>query len=188
MAEAAAARVRSLVATIPAPATPSPHMGSSPSDSNPPWTALMRHYMSISANHKILLIYRTFISRGGPQRECVKAHQACIAAAEAIIAELEQGSHNAQAIWTIPYHGLAAAVVLGLDLMSHVGGPEAPARQAAVERARACLERLAPTSRIARRGLQVLGDLMREAEEVGQGKRRRGVTMDVGQVIKKIKL
>jgi hypothetical protein len=120
----------------------------------------MRHYVQISATHKILVIYRAFLAKGGTARERALAHAACVDAAETIIAELERGSRQRemiQALWTIPYHALAAAVVLAMDMIALAGKKEADERRGSVMKARTALERLAPTSRIARRGLQVRG-------------------------------
>lgn len=118
----------------------------------------MRHYLSISANHKSIIIFRAALARGGTSNERLYAQKACISAAEAIVDEIERGGGHGdglQSIWTIPYHGLAAAVVLALD-MCKVGDEEVyERRKAGVEKARMGLERLSPTSRIARRGLQV---------------------------------
>lgn len=126
----------------------------------PPYTQAMRHYLHISANHKVIVAYRAFLARGGSPRERSIAHQACVSASETILAELERGSLEQdqiqiQSLWTIPYHSLAAAVVLALDMILLSGKPEANARRDSVMRAKVALERLAPTSRIARRGLQV---------------------------------
>jgi hypothetical protein len=121
----------------------------------------MRHYIQISATHKILVVYRAFLARGGTPRERAKAHAACVEAAETIIAEVDRGSRQKeviQSLWTVPYHGVAAAVVLAMDMIALQGRPEAEKRREGVMRARTALERLAPTSRIARRGLQVSKD------------------------------
>jgi hypothetical protein len=89
---------------------------------------------------------------------------ACVYHARAILQELdrgqEQGNAPMQSLWTIPYHSVAAAVVLALDLI-RLGkrGRDATGlvveRREEIRRATKTLERLAPTSRIARRGLQV---------------------------------
>jgi hypothetical protein len=124
----------------------------------------MRHYIQISATHKILVVYRAFLARGGTPRERAKAHAACVEAAETIVAEVDRGSRQKeviQSLWTVPYHAVAAAVVLAMDMIALQGRPEAEKRRDGVMRARTALERLAPTSRIARRGLQVSKDDLR---------------------------
>ncbi|KAK8858404.1 hypothetical protein IAR55_002631 [Kwoniella newhampshirensis] len=157
-----------------------------PSPAQPPWTSNMRHYLLISASHKILTIYRAFLARGGTLAERSKAQTECVKAAEAIIEEMNTQS-GSQALWTIPYHTLAAGVVLALEMIASKGkkdGTEARRRDY-VAKAMWALERLSPTSRIARRGLQVLTDLMREVE--ANGKRRRG-SEDMAKMVKKIRL
>ncbi|ORY20999.1 hypothetical protein BCR39DRAFT_570435, partial [Naematelia encephala] len=187
VAEEHAQRLRKLLSSLPAPlrenARPS-------TPSTPPWARAMRHYILISGTHKLLIIYRAFLARGGSSSQRAKAHAACVETAESIIAELERGGHDpetVQALWTIPYHSLAASVVLALDMISLSGQPEALRRKEWVLRAKAALERLAPTSRIARRGLQVLADLFREAEDLSKTKRRR-TSDSMAKMVKKIKL
>lgn len=124
----------------------------------------MRHYIHISARHKVLVIHRALLAHGGSPHERRKAHAVCVENAQYIIAEIELGqvggAANMQSFWTIPYHGLAAAVVLALDWISirrekAVRQGLIDARRQEVQRARQTLEKLAPTSRIARRGLKV---------------------------------
>lgn len=118
----------------------------------------MRHYLFISATHKIIIVHRAALSRGGDKDQRLSAETACTAAAEAIVEELDRGGREKiamQSLWTIPYHGLAAAVVLALDMMPTKVPGLAEKRRNGVEKARLALERLSPTSRIARRGLQV---------------------------------
>lgn len=156
----------------------------------------MRHYLQISATHKVLVVYRAFLSRGGTPSERARAQSACVEAANTIIAEVDRGSRHKdmmQALWTIPYHSIAAAVVLAMDLISLGEGDsrKAAERQQGIEKVRTALVRLAPTSRIARRGLRVLADLSREVDELaqqhGQGKKRRSSEVVAG-IVKKIKL
>ncbi|WVR06178.1 hypothetical protein IAU60_003208 [Kwoniella sp. DSM 27419] len=151
---------------------------------SPSWTTNMRHYLTISASHKILTIYRAFLARGGTPSERAYAQAECLKAAESIIHEMDN-QEGSQALWTIPYHTLAAGVVLALEVISSRGKKDhgLARRREGVEKARKALERLAPTSRIARRGLQVLEDLMKEAE----GKRKRGHD-GMARMVKKIKL
>lgn len=136
--------------------------------SGSPYLAAMRHYIQISARHKILVIYRALLAHGGTIDERRKAHAACIEVAQKIIEEVEygqaSGSGNMQNLWTIPYHGLAAAIVLALDLIAmrrdgFSDNETIEARKREVGRARQTLDKLAPTSRIARRGLKVSHDV-----------------------------
>jgi hypothetical protein len=155
----------------------------------------MRHYLVISATHKILIIYRASLSRALAPHERRLAGAACVDAAHAIVDELDRGGTEggvSQSLWTIPYHGLAAGVVLGIDLIKLLAARQGGAandkgerdregdaaiekRRAGVKLAQEGLERLSATSRIARRGLQVLHDLLAEADstarrEGGKGK------------------
>ncbi|WRT67564.1 uncharacterized protein IL334_004536 [Kwoniella shivajii] len=153
------------------------------SSSTPSWTSNMLHYLVISASHKILVIYRAFLARGGSASERAIAQKECIKAAQSIIGEMDTRS-GSQALWTIPYHTLAAGVVLALDLIENKGNHEiVNKRKGEVEKARRALQRLAPTSRVARRGLQVLEDLIKE----GDKKRKRGEA-GMAKMVKKIRL
>ncbi|OCF41473.1 hypothetical protein I317_04676 [Kwoniella heveanensis CBS 569] len=155
------------------------------SPSTPRWTADMHHYLYISASHKLLVIYRAFLARGGSVTERQAAETGCLKAAEAIIEEIDTRA-GSQALWTIPYHTLAAGVVLAIEVISAKSKKDPSAlkkRRGLVDKARHALRRLSPTSRIARRGLQVLDDLMKEAD----GKRKRR-SDGMATVIKRIKL
>lgn len=129
-----------------------------------PYIAAMRHYLQISARHKLLVIYRAYLARGHSRDNFEWAHAACLDNAKAILQELHFGQQQecppSQSLWTIPYHAIAAAIVLALDLMQGEDHeedtqPRARARKQDIHRAVKDLEKLAPTSRIARRGLQV---------------------------------
>lgn len=129
-----------------------------------PYVQDMRHYLQISARHKLLVIHRAFLARGASLNESEWARAACLDNAHAILHELHRGQQAkfppSQTLWTIPYHAVAAAVVLALDLMQNGYGadaeqPDARHRREEIFRATKVLETLAPTSRIARRGLQV---------------------------------
>lgn len=184
LAEEAASQIRHLIASVPSSlqpgSTPNPSHYSHPHSHTqvttlgalPIWAQGMRHYIQISATHKILVVYRAFLARGGTPRERAKAHAACVEAAEIIVAEVDRGSRQKeviQSLWTVPYHAVAAAVVLAMDMIALQGRPEAEKRREGVMRARTALERLAPTSRIARRGLQVSnsGDVSARTSESG---------------------
>ena len=124
----------------------------------------MRHYIQISAQHKLLVINRAYLAHDGPKGARARAHEACVQNAKAILQELDRGQYQGhapmQSLWTIPYHSVAAAVVLALDMMK-IGGAGSDSslvlrdRRNEIYRASQALQRLAPTSRIARRGLQV---------------------------------
>lgn len=137
--------------------------GSSSDPDTPRYSSAMRHYIQVSAQHKLLVINRALLAHGVSRHEQGKAQKACIRHAQAIVEEIGRGQLNAdtmQSLWTIPYHGLAAAVVLVLDLIaicrtSGVTSNFARIRRTEVVRARTALCRLSPTSRIARRGLRV---------------------------------
>lgn len=124
----------------------------------------MRHYIQISARHKLLVINRAYLAHGGSQDAEARAHEACVHNAKAILEELDRGQQQGdapmQSLWTIPYHSVAAAVVLALDMIK-IGSSGTTSsellsdRKVEIHRATQALQRLAPTSRIARRGLQV---------------------------------
>lgn len=161
--ESAVTRIKDLLNSLPTSLTSSQSLSPVRHD-RPPFLEAMRHYIQISARHKILVIHRALLAHGGSPHERRRAHAACVQNAQSIIQELEQGQHsgsgNMQSFWTIPYHGLAAAVVLALDWIGirrdHATQRETVnARRQEVQRARRTLEKLAPTSRIARRGLKV---------------------------------
>jgi hypothetical protein len=123
-----------------------------------PWANAMRHYMLISATHKIIIIYRAALARGGTGPERAAAQTACVGAAKTIVDELDRGSRQSismQSLWTIPYHGLAAAVVLALEMMKTRNLEERIILRREIDKARQALEKLSPTSRVARRSLQV---------------------------------
>jgi hypothetical protein len=124
----------------------------------------MRHYIQISARHKLLVVNRAYLAHDGPPGARRKAHEACVQNAKAILQELDRGQESGstpmQSLWTIPYHSVAAAVVLALDMIKLASDGKTSSlllldRQSEIHRATQALERLAPTSRIARRGLQV---------------------------------
>jgi len=125
----------------------------------------MRHYIQISARHKLLVVNRAYLAQGGPADARAEAHGACVQNAKAILQELERGQQRGevpmQSLWTIPYHSVAAVVVLALDMIklgrNNVNPRLLRDRQSEIHRANLALQRLAPTSRIARRGLQVRG-------------------------------
>jgi hypothetical protein len=125
--------------------------------------------------HKIIVIFRAALARGGSVSDRASAQAACVEAAESIVDELERGGREEivmQSLWTIPYHGLAAAVVLILDLPAVSTDALALLRRQRIQTAKVALERLSPTSRIARRGLQASwlvrgGVICREPDRVG---------------------
>lgn len=120
-----------------------------------------------------------------------RAHEACIVLSESILTEFERGKglgDSGRILWTIPYHALAAAVVLTLGLVAQNGKPDAEKRLEKVMNCKASLERLSSTSPIARRGLQVLNDLLREVDGARARKRASGDDVSVTQVAKKVRL
>lgn len=157
-----------------------------PSASQPPWVKDMRYYLRISSYHKIIIIYRACLSRhnAGSLSDRSTMQRQCVLAAEAIIDELHPSSHFGSPseecaefplLWTVPYHVLASCVALSLDMIERRGeNPETEhQRLIYVKRGQLALERLAETSRIARRGLAVIEHLMKEKE--GEGKEEEGI-------------
>ncbi|PWN46700.1 hypothetical protein IE53DRAFT_365225, partial [Violaceomyces palustris] len=92
----------------------------------PTYAIVLKLYLFISVHHKILVLNRAFLARGGTKSEREKAHQKSIDTARALLVELEKGfrdsysgghiSAHGGALWTIPYHAVAAATVLALDM------------------------------------------------------------------------
>lgn len=120
----------------------------------------------------------------------------CVLAAEAIIDELHSSSPSGSPseerielplLWTVPYHVLASCVVRSLDMIERHGeNPEIERQRLIyVRKGQTALERLAETSKIARRGLMVIEHLMKE-KEVG-GKRKKGWE-DMANMVKRIRL
>lgn len=170
----------------------------SPSPSQPPWARDMRYYLRISSYHKIIIIYRACLSRhnAGSLSERRAMQRQCVLAAEAIIDELHSSSPSGSPseerielplLWTVPYHVLASCVVLSLDMIERHGeNPEIERQRLIyVRKGQTALERLAETSKIARRGLMVIEHLMKE-KEVG-GKRKKGWE-DMANMVKRIRL
>lgn len=187
LASMAANELTELISQLPAP-----------SPSQPSWAKDMRHYLRISSYHKIIIIYRACLSRhnAGSLSERRAMQRQCVLAAEAIIDELHHRSHSGppseeQAelplLWTLPYHVLASCVVLSLDMIERHGeNPEIERQRLTyVKKGQLALERLAGTSRIARRGLMVIEHLMKE-KEVGR-KRKKG-SEDMADMVKRIRL
>ncbi|OWZ62946.1 hypothetical protein AYX15_04982 [Cryptococcus neoformans] len=187
LASMAANELTELISQLPAP-----------SPSQPSWAKDMRHYLRISSYHKIIIIYRACLSRhnAGSLSERRAMQRQCVLAAEAIIDELHHSSHSdppseeqaeLSLLWTLPYHVLASCVVLSLDMIERHGeNPEIERQRLTyVKKGQLALERLAGTSRIARRGLMVIEHLMKE-KEVGR-KRKKG-SEDMADMVKRIRL
>ncbi|KIR72276.1 hypothetical protein I310_03678 [Cryptococcus deuterogattii CA1014] len=186
LASMAANELTELISQLPAP-----------SASRPLWVKDMRYYLRISSYHKIIIIYRACLSRhnAGSLSERSTMQRQCVLAAEAIIDELHPSSHfgspseecaELPLLWTVPYHVLASCVVLSLDMIERRGeNPEIEQQRLIyVKRGQLALERLAETSRIARRGLAVIEHLMKEKEV--RGKRKEG-SEDMADMVKRIR-
>lgn len=152
-------------------------------------------YLHISANHKILVLHRAYLSTGkgsATQRETSK--QATLTAARAMLAELGKYKDlkNSVTPWQIPYHAVSAASVLALGLFQAAGGPSAsPDARAEVSSAIEALRDLGSYSIIARRGVEVLSDLLQEELKWSQDqhyRRKREAEGGVEAVVKRIKM
>ncbi|SPO28221.1 uncharacterized protein UTRI_04619_B [Ustilago trichophora] len=175
----------------------------------PSFTTVLQHYLFISVQHKILVMHRAFLSRDVSAEERALSQIASIETARGVLHELERGlGLNADgddrpqldlqsrvhggALWTIPYHSVAAATILALDMFqpsSH--GSHRALRRQEVKRALEALGRFTRKSAIARRGCQLLADLLEEGERYGRRPgqpRKRKTTDGVDSVLKRIRL
>lgn len=181
----------------------------SSSTSLPSFTTVLQHYLFISVQHKILVMHRAFLSRDVSPEERELSHAASIETARGVLHELERGlGLNADggdrpqldlqsrvhggALWTIPYHSVAAATMLALDMFKPAShGSHRAQRRQEVKRALEALSRFTKKSAIARRGCQLLSDLLEEGERYDRrpGQVRKRKTSDgVDSVLKRIRL
>lgn len=182
----------------------------------PSFSTVLQHYLFISVNHKILVMHRAFLSRKVSAEERDLSHAASIETARSVLHELERGLGlnsdggdkpqldlqsrvHGGALWTIPYHSVAAATILALDIFKAPtvrpgGGQDHDhrlLRQQEVKRALNALSRLTKKSAIARRGCQLLSDLLEEGRRFDQRLGQRGkrkTSADVDSVMKRIRL
>lgn len=175
----------------------------------PSFTTVLQHYLFISVQHKILVMHRAFLSRDVLAKERALSHSASIETARGVLHELERGlGLNAEgddrpqldlqsrvhggALWTIPYHSVAAVTILALDMFEPASdGEQRALRRKEVKRALEALGRFTRKSAIARRGCQLLSDLLAEGErydrQPGQPRKRKN-TDGVDSVLKRIRL
>lgn len=182
----------------------------------PAFSAVLQHYLFISVNHKILVMHRAFLSRRVSAEDRQLSHASTIETARAVLHELERGlglnsdsgdrpQLNLQsrvhggALWTIPYHSVAAATILALDIfrapmIPSTGDPvndHRPSRRQDVKRALNALGQLTEKSAIARRGCQLLSKLLEESRRFDErhlGPAKRKTSKDVDLVMKRIRL
>ncbi len=175
----------------------------------PSFTSVVQHYLFISVQHKILVMHRAFLSRDVSPEERERSHIASIETARGVLHELERGlGLNADggdrpqldlqsrvhggALWTIPYHSVAAATILALDMFKSAShASQRTQRRQEVKRALEALGRFTKKSAIARRGCQLLADLLQEGERFDQRPgqpRKRKPTDDVDSVLKRLRL
>ncbi|CBQ68298.1 conserved hypothetical protein [Sporisorium reilianum SRZ2] len=175
----------------------------------PSFTTVLQHYLFISVQHKILVMHRAFLSRDVSAEERALSHSASIETARGVLHELERGlGLNADgddrpqldlqsrvhggALWTIPYHSVAAVTILALDMFEPASNADQRAlRRQEVKRALEALGRFTRKSAIARRGCQLLSNLLAEGERFdrrpGQARKRKN-TDGVDSVLKRIRL
>lgn len=175
----------------------------------PSFTTVLQHYLFISVQHKILVMHRAFLSRDVSPEERALSHSASIETARGVLHELERGlGLNADgddrpqldlqsrvhggALWTIPYHSVAAVTILALDMFEPASNAEQRAlRRQEVKRALEALGRFTRKSAIARRGCQLLSSLLAEGERFDrrpEQARKRKNTDGVDSVLKRIRL
>lgn len=175
----------------------------------PSFTTVLQHYLFISVQHKILVMHRAFLSRDVSAEERELSQSASIETARRVLHELQRGLGltpdgeerpqldlqsrvHGGALWTIPYHAVAAATILALDMFKPASPPSHRAlRRQEVKLALEALERLTGKSAIARRGCQLLADLLEEGERYHQRPglpRKRKITDGVDSVLKRIRL
>ncbi|SNX85319.1 uncharacterized protein MEPE_04028 [Melanopsichium pennsylvanicum] len=175
----------------------------------PSFTTVLQHYLFISVQHKILVMHRAFLSRDVSAEERALSHAASIETARGVLHELERGLGlntdgddrpqldlqsrvHGGALWTIPYHSVAAVTILALDMFQPTSsGSQRALRRQEVKRALEALGRITKKSAIARRGCQLLTDLLEEGERYerrpGRPKKRK-VTNGVDSVLKRLRL
>lgn len=175
----------------------------------PSFTTVLQHYLFISVQHKILVMHRAFLSRDVSAEERELSQSASIETARGVLHELERGLGlntdggdlpqldlqsrvHGGALWTIPYHSVAAATILALDMFKPTSHESHRAvRRQEVKRALEALGRFTKKSAIARRGCQLLADLLVESErynrQPGQPRKRKA-TDGVDSVLKRIRL
>lgn len=175
----------------------------------PSFTTVLQHYLFISVQHKILVMHRAFLSRDVSAEERALSHSASIETARGVLHELERGLGlntdgddrpqldlqsrvHGGALWTIPYHSVAAVTILALDMFEPASdGEQRALRRQEVKRALEALSRFTRKSAIARRGCQLLSDLLAEGERYdrrpGQPRKRKN-TDGVDSVLKRIRL
>lgn len=175
----------------------------------PSFTTVLQHYLFISVQHKILVMHRAFLSRDVSAEERALSHAASIETARGVLHELERGLGlsaddddrpqldlqsrvHGGALWTIPYHSVAAVTILALDMFEPASdGEQRALRRQEVKRALEALGRFTRKSAIARRGCQLLSDLLAEGERYdrrpGQPRKRKN-TDGVDSVLKRIRL
>lgn len=192
--------------------------GEAPNAGNglPSFASVLQHYLFISVHHKIIVMHRAFLSRKVSQAERDLSHAACIETARAVLQELERGlgmntdqegsqvdlqsrAHGG-ALWTIPYHSVAAATIIALDMFrTRNAQGEADAeeekrlatRREEVKRALHALSTFTKKSAIARRGCQLLSDLLEEGKRWDEGFAKRGKRKAgdvVGSLMKRIRV
>ena len=175
----------------------------------PSFTTVLQHYLFISVQHKILVMHRAFLSRDVSAEERALSHSASIETARGVLHELERGlGLNADgddrpqldlqsrvhggALWTIPYHSVAAVTILALDMFEPASnGDQRAQRRQEVKRALEALGRFTRKSAIARRGCQLLSNLLAEGERYDRlpgPTRKRKNTDGVDSVLKRIRL
>lgn len=176
----------------------------------PSFTTVLQHYLFISVQHKILVMHRAFLLRDVSAEERELSHSASIETARGVLHELERGLGlntdgggdrpqldlqsrvHGGALWTIPYHSVAAVTILALDMFRSASHPTDRARRRQeVKRALEALGRFTSKSAIARRGCQLLADLLEEGERFDQKPsqpRKRKANDGVDSVLKRIRL
>ena len=160
----------------------------------PPWIPLLRHYVHITGHHKILVCHRAFLARFNTSQspQVVASKAACVEAAHEILEELRRGQAlPSQNLWTVIYHVTSASTIILLDLLQN--GPQDPQAESKRNEVRFSinfLRRVESFSSVARRGIQILENLLDEESKWNNAsyRKKRKAEGGVDQVVKRMAL
>ncbi|GEM08031.1 C6 transcription factor [Rhodotorula toruloides] len=110
---------------------------------------------------ELLVVHRTFLTV--PDKCSAYSRQTATEAARSIIQQLARSPPDSiSSYWTLPYHTVSAATTLMLDIFQSPGYPDVPVKRVEVQHALYELQRGAPSSHIAARGVSLLWTLLAE--------------------------
>ncbi|ORY84693.1 hypothetical protein BCR35DRAFT_324757 [Leucosporidium creatinivorum] len=136
----------------------------------PAYVEWQRFNWIFQIHHTILVIHRPFLGRAFKDPRYAYSRTAASDAARAILHQLASGSgREVPHLWTVPYHAIAAATCLTLDVFQSSSSPSSPAqthetslKRNEIRLAIEALRILSDTSPIAARGVQLLDSLLME--------------------------